>query len=112
MRRRSLAVRLAAALAVTIPAIGAGGQLSGARAGHAAVTGGTITVAYSIDAATLDPAIAINPPDDGIAYGALFDGLYRIDVKNQLAPDLADGMPQYSADRNVLTIHLKHGVMF
>jgi peptide/nickel transport system substrate-binding protein len=113
MRIRSLVTRLGAALATIIPALGAGGHLGAVRAGHDVATGGTITVAFSLgDPATLDPAQAINPPEDGIAYGALFNGLYRINVKGVLAPDLAISLPQLSADRKVYTIHLKHGVMF
>lgn len=111
MRIRSIAARLGAALAMIVPALGAGSRLSDVHAGHARA-GGTITVAFSYDVATLDPSQTSNPPDDGIIYGALFNGLYRINVKGQLIPDLAIGMPQISADRKVYTIALRHGVMF
>jgi ABC-type transport system substrate-binding protein len=81
-------------------------------AGSGAVTGGTITVAYSIDAATFDPQQSINPPDNGITTGAIFSGLYRINQQGKLVPDVADGMPVVSGGETVFTIKLKHGVMF
>ncbi len=112
MRYRSLAARLGAAAVLTIPAIGVGERLSAAHAGHATANGGTITVAYSTNAATFDPAQSINPPDNGITTGALFSGLYRVNVKGKLVPDIADGFPQVGNGEKVFTIHLKHGVMF
>lgn len=111
MRYANLSARLGAALAITVPLLGVGA----ARAQHPAAgptRGGTLTVAYSIDAATFDPAQSVNPPDNGITADALFSGLYRINVDGKLAPDIADGMPQVSDGQRVFTVHLKHGVYF
>ncbi|HEY8286026.1 MAG TPA: ABC transporter substrate-binding protein [Chloroflexota bacterium] len=111
MRTRRLVAHLGAAAVLSVPAVGLGNQLSAPRSVRAAA-GGSITVDYSIDAATFDPAESINPPDNGITTGALFSGLYRINVKGKLIPDIAAGFPQVSADQKVFTVHLKHGVEF
>ncbi len=108
LRCRHLAVRIVAASVLAVPALSLGRPSVGA----AGTSGGTITVAYSVDAATFDPAQSINPPDNGITTGALFSGLYRINVKGTLVPDIAAGAPVVSDNEKVFTIHLKHGVMF
>jgi oligopeptide transport system substrate-binding protein len=110
MRFRTAAGRLGAACVLAIPAMGAADHLTAAHQAHAA--GGTLTVAYSVDAATFDPGQSINPPDNGITTGALFSGLYRINVKGQLVPDIAQGFPTVTKNQTVFTIQLKHGVMF
>ncbi|MGH2343919.1 MAG: ABC transporter substrate-binding protein, partial [Chloroflexota bacterium] len=111
-RFRHLAARLGAVAVLAGPAFTLGGRPAGPSAADAAGKGGTITVAYSIDAATFDPAQSINPPDNGITTGALFSGLYRINVKGVLTPDIADGLPVVTDHEKVFTIHLKHGVQF
>ena len=106
-----LAARLLAALVIATPLLGREPAL--ARPGHAApARGGHLTVAYSINAVTFDPAQSVNPPDNGITTGALFDGLYRINLKGALVPDLADGPPQVEKAQTVFTVHLRHGVYF
>jgi len=112
MRTRRLVARLGAAAVLGIPTLGLGTHLSALRPARAAAAGGSITVDYSIDAATFDPAESINPPDNGITTGALFSGLYRINVQGKLVPDIAAGFPQVSDSQKVFTVHLKHGVMF
>jgi oligopeptide transport system substrate-binding protein len=109
---RQLAARLGAVTIFAIPLLTLGTGQTGAGTTHAAAGGGTITVAYSVDAATFDPAQSINPPDNGITTGALFSGLYRINVKGVLTPDIATGLPVVSDHEKVFTIHLKHGVQF
>jgi peptide/nickel transport system substrate-binding protein/oligopeptide transport system substrate-binding protein len=111
MRYTTLSLRIGAALAIAIPLLGAGAARA-QRPAAGPARGGTLTVAYSIDAATFDPAQSVNPPDNGITTGALFSGLYRINVNGKLAPDIADGMPQVSDGQRVFTVHLKHGVYF
>lgn len=105
---RRIAGRVGAALVVALPVCG----VRAAGAGQAAASGGHITVAYSVDASTFDPAQSVNPPDNGITTGALFSGLYRINNKGVLVPDIADGMPVVSGGERVFTVHLKHGVYF
>ena len=107
----SIAARLLAALVVAAPLLGRDSAL--ARHGHATqARGGHLTVAYSINAVTFDPAQSVNPPDNGITTGALFDGLYRINLKGALVPDLADGPPLVEKAQTVFTVHLRHGVYF
>ncbi|HVA89591.1 MAG TPA: ABC transporter substrate-binding protein, partial [Chloroflexota bacterium] len=112
MRTRLLVARLGAAAVLGIPAFGVGDHLSAIQPAGAASSGGTITVDYSIDAATFDPAESINPPDNGITTGALFSGLYRINVQGKLVPDLATSFPEVSNNQKVFTVHLKHGIEF
>ena len=109
MRIRSVTGRLGAALVLTIPALGTG-AVQAAR--PAAGAGNTLTVAYSVQLTTLDPAQAVNPPDIYISAGALFSGLYRIDVNGKLVADIADGMPAVNKSQTVFTVKLKHGVVF
>ena len=76
------------------------------------VTGGTVVVTYATDLASLDPPTALSTMDWGTVALVLYNGLYVYDTSNNLVPDLADGMPQVSADRSVYTIKLKKGVQF
>ena len=109
---RGLVARAGVALLITLPTLAATRPPHAVGAGSRAATGGTLTVAYSTDAATFDPQQSINPPDNGITTGALFSGLYRINQQGRLVPDIAAGMPIVSRGETVFTIKLKHGVMF
>lgn len=73
--------------------------------------GGSMTVAYQDDLATLDPAIAYdwtNWP----AVKMVFDGLLDYDDTTNLLPRLAEAMPDVSADGTVYTFKLRQGVKF
>jgi len=111
MGKRQFTTRLGATLALLIPALGVSAAHA-ERPGTPAHAGGSITVALSYDSTSLDPAQTSGVPDDSIASGALFSGLYRINVHGKLSSDIADGMPTVSSDQKVFTIKLKHGVMF
>ncbi|MBI4789234.1 MAG: ABC transporter substrate-binding protein [Chloroflexi bacterium] len=80
--------------------------------GEQPVTGGTLIATYASDLASLDPPTALSTMDWGSVALILYNGLYVFDSANNLVPDLADGMPQVSADRLVYTIKLKKGVFF
>lgn len=81
-------------------------------AGETPVTGGTLIATYATDLASLDPPTASSTMDWGSVALLLYNGLYVFDSSNNLVPDLADGLPQVSADRLVYTIKLKKGVQF
>ncbi|HWE60105.1 MAG TPA: ABC transporter substrate-binding protein [Chloroflexota bacterium] len=111
MRYRGPLGRLVATLAIAVPLLGTGV----ARAQHPAAgptQGGMLTVAFSNVATNLDPAQASYPPDNSITTGALFSGLYRINVAGKLVPDISAGLPQVSNGQRVFTVQLKHGVYF
>lgn len=74
--------------------------------------GGTLLVGYSQDLTSLDPPKAWSTMDWGTAAQLLYNGLYIFDAKNNLVPDLADGMPEISDDGLIYTIHLKEGILF
>jgi len=87
------------------------GSQTPAAASSGPQSGGSLTVAYKDDLATLDPAIGYdwtNWP----AEKMVFDGLLDYDKTTNLEPRLADGMPQVSADAKVYTFTLKKGVKF
>jgi peptide/nickel transport system substrate-binding protein/oligopeptide transport system substrate-binding protein len=73
--------------------------------------GGTMTVAYQNDIATLDPAIGYdwnNWPMEKMAFDALMD----YDSGTTLVPQLAAEMPKVNADATVYTFKLRPGVKF
>ncbi|MCD6290037.1 MAG: ABC transporter substrate-binding protein, partial [Anaerolineae bacterium] len=73
--------------------------------------GGTMTIAYKDDLATLDPAIGYdwtNWP----AEKMVFDGLLDYDDTTNLVPQLAAEMPEISNNATVYTFKLRHGVKF
>ncbi|HEX9440209.1 MAG TPA: ABC transporter substrate-binding protein [Roseiflexaceae bacterium] len=103
--------------AATPAAGGAGGAAtpatSGATGGGTGTPqkGGTMSVAYQNDIATLDPAIGYdwnNWPMEKMVFDALMD--YDKDVK--LIPQLAAEMPKINEDSTVYTFKLRPGVKF
>ncbi|MBX5443906.1 ABC transporter substrate-binding protein [Sphaerobacter sp.] len=73
--------------------------------------GGTLTIAYKDDLATLDPAVGYdwtNWP----AEKMVFDGLLDYDDTTNLQPRLAESMPEVSLDATVYTFRLRQGVTF
>src|SRR5205823_4306318 len=63
---------------------------------------GTLHVAFTIQAATFDPAQA-QGADWRLMNGTLFNGLYRLDRYGQPQLDLAAAPPTINADRTVWT---------
>lgn len=73
--------------------------------------GGTMTIAYKDDLATLDPAIGYdwtNWPAEKMVFDALLD----YDDTTTIVPQLAAELPQISADASVYTFKLRQGVKF
>src|SRR5262245_15481018 len=73
--------------------------------------GGSITVVYKDDLATLDPAIGYdwtNWP----AIKLVFDGLLDYDEGTTVEPRIAESLPEVNADSTVYTFKLKKGVKF
>jgi ABC-type transport system substrate-binding protein len=73
--------------------------------------GGTVHVAFAIQAFTFDPAQA-QAADWRLMQGTLFNGLYRLDRAGRPQLDLAAAPPTISADRRVWTFRLRRGVRF
>src|SRR5437867_1039722 len=73
--------------------------------------GGTMSVAYQNDIATLDPAIGYdwnNWPMEKMVFDALMD----YDQGTTLVPQLAAEMPKINADATIYTFKLRPGVKF
>lgn len=73
--------------------------------------GGSITVVYKDDLATLDPAIGYdwtNWP----TIKLVFDGLLDYDDSTNLQPRIAESMPEVNADATMYTFKLRQGVKF
>ncbi|MFN8460011.1 MAG: ABC transporter substrate-binding protein, partial [Anaerolineae bacterium] len=73
--------------------------------------GGSITVVYKDDLATLDPAIGYdwtNWP----TIKLVFDGLLDYDDTTNVTPRIAESLPQISPDSTVYTFKLRKGVKF
>jgi len=91
------------------PAATAGGATNGGTG--APQKGGTMSVAYQNDIATLDPAIGYdwnNWPMEKMVFDALMD----YDKGTTLVPQLAAEMPKVNADATVYTFKLRSGVKF
>lgn len=69
----------------------------------------TLAVAIEADAVTLDPRLAIDAFGNKIAK-LIFSGLFRLDEKLQVVPDLASSWEQPNS--STYRIHLKSGVRF
>ena len=114
--RGALAVLLLALLAACggAPATAPEPAAPTAAAGAAAGTpqpGGTMSVAYQNDIATLDPAIGYdwnNWPMEKMVFDALMD----YDQGTTLVPQLAAEMPKVNVDATVYTFKLRPGVKF
>lgn len=73
--------------------------------------GGTLTVAYKDDLATLDPAIGYdwtNWPAEKL----VFDGLLDYDSGTTIQPRIAESLPEINADATQYTFKLRQGVKF
>ncbi|MEZ4869795.1 MAG: ABC transporter substrate-binding protein [Caldilineaceae bacterium] len=73
--------------------------------------GGSVTVVYKDDLATLDPAIGYdwtNWP----TIKLVFDGLLDYDDSTNVTPRLAESLPDVNADATVYTFKLRTGVKF
>ena len=73
--------------------------------------GGTLTVAYKDDLATLDPAIGYdwtNWPAEKL----VFDGLLDYDSGTTIEPRIAASLPEINADATVYTFKLRPDVKF
>src|SRR6185436_6646571 len=73
----------------------------------AADFGGSYTEGLLGQPAYINPLLARNEPDLSLTR-LVFSGLYKYDSKGQLAPDLADGLPQISEDQKQYTVNLRH----
>ena len=69
-------------------------------------------VAAEFDAVSLDPALANGIEDRWITGELLFNQLFDFDENGALQPELAERMPDVSADGLALTITLRSGVQF
>jgi peptide/nickel transport system substrate-binding protein len=114
-KRRSRAWRrFLSAVAATSTILGLGYAIPAASAAVSAAAparGGTLTiVAVGLDWIDLDP---INPEDFPVWYvgNGIYDSLFYLQDDGKLSPDLATGY-QWSDGNKVLTIELRHGVMF
>jgi ABC-type transport system substrate-binding protein len=107
-----LALLAACGGAPAAPASGAATPASGAAApAGTPQPGGTMSVAYQNDIATLDPAIGYdwnNWPMEKMVFDALMD----YDKGTTLIPQLAAEMPKVNADATVYTFKLRQGVKF
>ena len=102
------------AIFLALAGCGRGADDRGSRVEQAA--GGTTTYRHAMDGApsSLDPAQASNLYANFMAVN-LFDTLYRYKYlarPYQLEPNLAEGLPQVSADGLIYTIRIKPGVHF
>lgn len=75
-------------------------------------SGGTLTIAFPVDAASLDPAVTWGVPAWQSMRGVLFTMLYTWDINNELIPDVAEDFPSVSDDGLVYTVQLKQGIKF
>lgn len=74
-------------------------------------SGGTLSIAFEGDIATLDPALAYDTTSWPAAH-MLYDGLLTYDAGTTLIPALASEMPTVSADGLKYTFKLRPGVKF
>lgn len=127
MRNKSLSAMIVIALFATAcagtqiapPAVPTTGALPAATAAPATAPpaamapqrGGTLTVAYKDDLATLDPAIGYdwtNWPAEKL----VFDGLLDYDDGTTIEPRIAASLPEINADATVYTFKLRPDVKF
>ncbi|MDE2312132.1 MAG: peptide ABC transporter substrate-binding protein [Patescibacteria group bacterium] len=71
--------------------------------------GGSYTEGFVGQPTYLNPLLAHQEPDLSLEQ-LIFSGLYNFNADGHLVPDLADGMPQISADQKQYVINLKHNV--
>jgi len=107
--RGALALGLLAALAGT--AIMAAGPLVWAQTAPTPKKGGVLRVAVLGDPPTLDSHWTTANFVEVITQH-IYEGLYTLDQSYQPIPDLAEGLPQASADGLTYTIKLRQGIKF
>lgn len=73
--------------------------------------GGSYTEGLLGQPTYLNPLLAHEEPDLSLTH-LLFASLYKYDASGQLAPDLADGLPQISPDQKQYTINLKRDALW
>jgi ABC-type transport system substrate-binding protein len=74
--------------------------------------GGTYRILTGNPFETLDVALAFSYFDWWLSGKALYNRLYTFGQDGQLVPDLAEGMPEVSADGLTYTVKIKRGVAF
>ena len=74
--------------------------------------GGSVIVTSAEDLESLDPPLATSTLDWFSISQVLYNSLYDFDDQQKITPDLAEALPQISADGKVYTIKLKKGVLF
>ncbi len=75
------------------------------------VRGGTLMLSEITKVRGLDPLKA-GDEISGVLYEMLFNGLYSYDTEMQVIPDLAERLPDLSADGLTWRVPLRHGVLF
>lgn len=69
--------------------------------------GGQLTEGVIGQPQYINPILALSDTDQALTR-LVFSGLYKYDASGQLAPDLAEGLPQISDDQKSYTVNLKH----
>lgn len=110
-RSRVLGSATLLALATLLASTVGAGAVHARRAAAGPVRGGTISIAFSDDMVTFDPASAYSN-DWTMMNGTLFDGLYQFDRTGTPRLDLAAAPPTISADHKTWTFTLRKGVLF
>jgi len=118
--KRKLVLSVLLVCTTLLTACGAGQTSTSGSAGSTPVAtsasltpqkGGSITVAYKDDLATLDPAIGYdwtNWPAEKL----VFDGLLDYDSGTTIVPRLAESLPDVNSTATVYTFKLRKGVKF
>ncbi len=101
-RRLSLGASGLAVAGLVLAACGTGGTSTTVK------EGGTMTYALDADAQTMNPFEVSDVPSQR-AYQFIFPNLYQFDKNLAVTPDLADGMPQISADKKTWTVKIRKG---
>jgi peptide/nickel transport system substrate-binding protein len=93
--------------------VAAGVQTPANQPQTCAKRGGTLKVLDHEDFEHIDPGQSYAEIDYPVIYATqrpLYT--YRPNSLKEIAPDLAESMPQISPDRKTITIHIRHGVRF
>src|SRR5437868_6914739 len=73
--------------------------------------GGVIMISNSTPLTTMDPAYTYGAPDWPQTH-AIFSALLDFDNGTGIVPNVAQALPDVSADGLTYTFHLRHGVTF
>jgi peptide/nickel transport system substrate-binding protein len=111
---------IAAVAALAVAGCGGGNSNNGGETSanqssppQGAKAGGDLSVAYAGDVDNIDPGISYYQYGMNVAYATqrpLYS--YKPDDAKDLAPDLAEGPPQISADGKTVTVKIRSGVKF